>query len=611
MDSLKVSISKVFQGSIKSFSRFPGSIISAIVICIVAIIKINMDWETQKAYSLLFDSIQLSFVLGAVLSMAAVAYEELETTSKKTTSLFANTAGIIGGLISFILLYFFSGRLSQEGIMYLSTIASFRVGVAIFASSVAFVYIVSNAKTVDSFSDSFFITHKAFAISAIYGLVIMIGVSGVLGAFQALVYRQLGFRVYQYLAVAVGFLTYTVFLGYFPSFRSIAKTPKMKIAEEQPRFIFVLFGYILVPIIIALTLVLLIWSARVLLTGPDVSFNQLSSIASSYVIIGIWLHIMVAKHHTPLTNFYKIAYPFTGILVLAFEAWALIGQVNEFGLKTTEYSFIMIWIFALISLVLLIFLRDKAYRKIAIAAIVISIISALPFVGYQDITFNSQVSRLEKILNEEGLLQNNSIVKTKADIESLKRGKITDAVDFISYSEKTNTPIWFKENLNEDRVFKDTFGFDKTYGVYPQETEYASAYFVLKTELIDISDYPLALNINTNEKMNISNVFQGRDGKYEIVLVTKTNGIPKITVKLDDSIIIEKSLEEYLYNLQVKYPLDGNTNNELPFEDMSLLVEDENLSILLVFDNIDISSDKLHDTIDYYLNIHGLYLKYK
>lgn len=611
MDNLKVSINKVFKGSVKSFSRFPASIISAIIISIISIIKINMGWDTQRAYSLLFDSIQLSFLLGAVFSMATVAYEEIKFEDKEKTFIFANAAGIVVPVISFILLYFFSGVASTEGIVYLSNMSTLRIAVAIFVSAVSFVYIVSNAKTVNSFSDSFFITHKAFAISAIYGLVIMIGVSGVLGAFQSLVYRGLSSKVYQYLAVAVGFLTYTVFLGYFPSFRSTEKTSKMKTAEEQPRFIFVLFGYILVPIMLALTLVLLLWSVRVLVSDVDISFAQLSSITSSYVIIGIWLHIMVSKHNTKLTEFYKTAYPFSAILVLALEAWAIIVQINKFGIKTTEYSFILLWIFALISVVFLIFLKDKSYKKIAIAAIVISIISVLPFIGYQDITFKSQVNRLEKVLNEEGLLKNNTIVKTESKIEPSIKYEITDIVEFISSLEKSNTPVWFKENLNDGNVFKDEFGFDKTYGVYQESTEFANAFLYLKTELIDISDYPLTLNINVNEKMDGSNIFQGRDGEYEILWTTESNGIPKITVTLNDNIIIQENLKNYLYDLELKYPLTEYGRNELSFEDMSLVVEGEGLSLLLVFESIDIYNNKREDTINYYINLHGLYIKYK
>lgn len=610
MRYLKVSINKVFKGSINSFSRFPASIISAIIVSIVGITKITMAWETQKAYSLLFDSIQLSFVLSAVFSMAAVAFEEIKAEDKKKNFIFANMSGIVVAIISFLLLYFFSRTVSEEGIAYISTIASLRVGVAIFASAISFIYIVSNAKTVDSFKDSFYITHKAFAISALYGLVIMIGVSGVLGAFQALVYRGLSFKVYQYLGVAVGFLTYTLFLGYFPLFRSTEKTSKMKSVQEEPRFIFVLFEYILVPIMLALTLVLLIWSVTVLVSGVDVSFTQLSSIASSYVIIGIWLHIMVSNHETKLSGFYKIAYPFSAILVLAFEAWALFGQVREFGFKNTEYSFTMLWIFAIISVVLIIFLKEKAYKKISIVAVVVAIISVLPFVGYQDVTFKSQVNRLEIMLSEEGLLGYDKIIPTEGDINLLKRNRITETVDFISYSEKTNTPVWFEDNLEEYTVFKNTFGFDKTYGMYPEETGSTNLNLILKTQLIDISEYPFALNISQNEKMDTSTVFQGKNGEYELLWTTNSNGIPKVTVKFQDKIIIEENLEDYLFNLQLKYPLGGKSYEELAFEDMSLVIESDDLSLLLIFDSIDIYNNEREEKIDYYINIHELYIKY-
>lgn len=609
MDSIKDSVDKIFKGALSSFGRFPAAIASALVISIVAIIKINMDWDMQGANSLLFDSIQLAFLLGAVFSMAAVAYEEVESENKRINPLISNISGILVAIITFLLLYFFSGRDPNEGIIYLSTIAGARVGVAIFVSLLAFIYIVSKARTVDSFSDSLFILEKAFVISALYGLVIMIGVSGVIGAFQALVYRGLSFRVYQYLGVGVGFLSYAVFLGYFPSFRSSEETPKMKEAKEQPRFIYVLFGYILVPIVMALTLVLFIWSARVIFADVDVSFAQLSSIASSYVVIGIWLHIMVSKHKTKLANFYKRAYPFSGLLVLAFEAWALVVQIDKFGIKTLEYSFILIWIFALISVLLLIFLKDKAYRKIAITAGVISIISVLPFIGYQDVSFNSQINRLERILNEEELLEGNNIIRADGQIETDKKAQITDAVDFIAYSEK-DTPPWFIEDLGEREVFEDTFGFEKTYGLYGGEGDYISANLSLETDLIDISEYSLALGMDINERLDRPKTFEIRGGEYEFVWDAEFGGIPNITVKLDDEAIIEESLESYLRDLELKYPIEGSyMESELPFEDMNLVLEGGGLSILIVFDNININKDNIEDRTNYYINIHGVYIR--
>ena len=362
---------------------------------------------------------------------------------------------------------------------------------------------------------------------------------------------------------------------------------------------------------IALTVVLLIWSARVVFTGMDVSFNQLSGIASSYVIVGIWLHIMVHKHMSKMALFYKKVYPFSALLVLVFEAWALVVQLSKFGLKTAEYSFGMLWIFTLISVLLLIVLKDRAYRKIAITAIIISIIWVLPFIGYQDITFNSQVARLEERLIREGLLVAGDIVKADEEVEREVKGKITDGVDFISRSEKTNTPAWFKDDLIDGEVFKNTFGFEKTYGIYPEMSDYKATGLMLKIDYIDISDYDLSLNLERKDKFENSVEFEGKDGNYQITWTDISRDNYKISVKLDGEIIIEEELDEYLSNLVDKYPPQVDGQKELGLEEMSVLLESDSISLLLVFDNINIYFDEVEDKVDYYTNIQGIYLKYK
>lgn len=609
MESLRLTIDKVFKGAGKSFYRFPAAIISAIIISITAMVRITMEWDVQRSYSLLFNSIQMAFVFGGVFSMAAVMLDEVKTDKKKSFFMAVNIGSILLASISFLLLYFYGGIIAEDQGVYLSNIAIARVGVGIFISAVAFIYIMSKSEKMNCFSDSFFITHRAFVVSAIYGLVIMLGVSGVLGAFQALVYRGMDYRVYQYLGVMVGFLTYTIFLGYFPNFRQVDNRVQIENTTEQPRFIVVLFDYILVPIMLALTVVLLIWSGRVILRGVDVSFSRLSGIASSYVIIGIWLHIMVAKYETKIGEFYKRIYPLAGLLILLFEAWALFGQISKFGLKTSEYSFLMIWIFAIISVLLLIFLKEEAYRKIAMVAIVISIIWVLPLIGYEDMTFNSQVNRLEKILISEELLVNDHIIAKDKEVERVTRGEITDAVDFISYSEKLNKPSWFEKNLNDGRVFKDIFGFEKTYGLYPEESDYRSTNFRLMTNMIDISDYSFSLNANFNESTDGSNVFKGTKGSYEIMVLNEEMGVPKITVKLEDRVVIEEDMADYLSELVAKYPAEENGEMQAPFEDMSMIVEGDGISILLVFNNINIHMDMKRDTTDYYVEFEGIYVR--
>lgn len=607
MESLQLRMDRVFKGARNSFSRFPAAIVSAIVISVIAVIKIKMGWHNQKPYALLFDSIQMAFLLGAVFSMASAVFYEISSGKEKSFFMLINIAGILLAGISFLLLYFFGEKIGDDKTAYLSSVAVARVSVGIFISGVAFVYIIS--KAVESFSDSFFITHRAFIVSGIYGLVMMLGVSGVLGAFQALIYKDMTYRMYQYLGVAVGLLSYLIFLGYFPKFGEVKDESEIAKVKERPRFIVVLLDYIVIPIMVALTVVLLIWSVRVIFKGVDTTFNGLSGIASSYVIVGIWLHIMVAKHESKIAGFYRKIYPVAGILILAFEAWALYVQISQFGLQTAEYSFLIIWVFALISVVLLMVLayEDGAYRKIAVTAVVLSIIWVLPIVGYQDVTFNSQVKRLEKLLLNNEFLVGGEIVAKDETIDYEIKEEITSAVQFIAYSDKVATPSWFREDMNDYDVFRETFGFQKTFGRHPGQSQYSSMDFRLDADVVDISEYDLSLNIEFHGEEEYSKKL---GGSYEILISNYYAQAPTITVKHEDRVIVEKGMGEHFANLMSDYPQEVPEVN-LPYDDMNMVIEAEDLEVLVVFKMINMHMDKETNHTDYYVEFQGVYVKDK
>lgn len=609
MKNFKELVKKLLNDSGKAFSRFPVSILSAVIISLVAILKIYMEPIIDSSTNILFDSIQLSFLLAAVFTMAAVAYAETTDIKQKEAFLFANISGIIIALTSFVLLYFFGTIVGSDGIETLSIIATARVIALTIASAIAFVIIISKARKINNFSDAFFITNRAFITSTIYGIVIIVGVFGVLGSFEALIYNDLNYKVYQYLAVVVGFLVYLIFLGYFPSFKDDVENERIKDVVEQPRFIFVLLDYILVPIMLALTIVLLIWSARVMFSGINVSFNELSSITTSYVIIGIWLHIMVSKHETKLADLYKLAYPLSALFVLGFEAWALFVQVSKFGFRTVEYSFTMIWIFAMISIILMLIQKFKAYRKIALTAVVVSIVWIMPIIGYQDFTFNSQVNRLEKILIKEQLLVENKIVKTNKEIDKVSKNTITNVIDFIYYSEKKNKPVWYSDRLTDNTVFKDTFGFDKSYNYGDNFDEAISHSLSINSDLFDIKDYSYAIAITYQSEPLV--VFEGQTKSYEISWTTQSQNNPKIRVKSANKLIVEKELESYLNSLMTSYPFDQNYNIEVPAKDMSLEIEAEDISILIIFSSVDFYQSSPQDKAEYFFNIQGIYIKEK
>ena len=607
MNSFTRSITNIFGGAVRAFETFPAAILSALAFAIVTVIRIQLDWPAQEPYNFLFNCLHWTFALGAVFSMAAITIAQSRF-NNKNAFLTANLIGAAVTVIAFLMLYFLGEAHTDITARYaiISTLAVARVGAAILVSFLVFIVIAAYPKEQSDFARSFFMTHKALFIALIYGIVMMAGASGVAGAVQALLYHEMSGKVYMYLGTLTGFLAFTIFLGYFPDFRKGVMDEHREIAQKQPRFIEILFSYIIIPILFALTLVLFLWSGRTVLTGTWPEFIRLAGIATAYSSIGLWLHIMVTHHESGLAKFYRRFYPFAALIILAFEAWALSVQLGKYGLKTTEYWFILVWVITVIAAVLLLKLKAKAHHLIIALICAVAVFSVLPFVGYHSLPVTAQVNRLEKLLSSQGMLENSKLIPATTEPELSVRESITDAVYYLSYAEDAKLPRWFNKNLNEHDAFKTGFGFEP---VRPKSNDGAVDYLgtslYLKPDAIDISDYKWGIHLQ-GDKEKIT----GDKGVYTINWIINSDGIPTLKVDLDDRVILEKDMNGYIDEITAKYPPGQQTGPiEASLEDMSLRLENQEVAVLLIFNNVQINVDPLGDRINYWMDLDMIYLK--
>jgi hypothetical protein len=613
------SVTQIFKGSVKAFKTSPAAIINALAFAIVTMIRIQLDWPQQEAYNFLFNCLHWAFALGAVFSLAVITAAQSRT-NRARAILIANFLGIIAAAVTFLLLYMFGGTnpvLAESRYSVLSGLAISRVAVGILVSLFAFIYLAGYPKDRSDFARSFFMTQKAFFIALIYGLVIEGGTSGVAGAIQALLYRGMSEKVYMYLATISGFLAFTIFVGYFPDFRKGKVDEKREVAQKQPRFIEILFEYIMIPIVLALTVVLLIWAGKTVISGMGSSFIRLSEIAAAYTVGGIWLHVMVTRYETGLAKFYRRIYPFAALVILAFEAWAFLIELQKTGLTMTIYSFIVIWIIALVSAVLLLVLKFKAHPVIVGLICVMAIFSVLPVVGYQALPVTAQVNRLEKLLISQGMLVGGQLIPASTEPEEAVRVSITNSVSYLANAEDAKLPAWFDKRLGESETFKAKLGFEQT---WPKAEEpyingpgSMSTSLMLPPEAIDISDYRWALDMQTyaeNKKGSATITVNGNNGLYRINWnMNMQSGIPTLKIELDDRVILEQNMNAYIDRISAAFPPGQPT--QPTFKDMSMQLETPELSVLLVFRNVNINVDPKGDMINYYLNLSALYLKEK
>lgn len=636
MKTLGKSIVLIAKGAGRSFQEYPAAMASALLFTLVALVRIQMGWPAQETYDFLFATLQLSLGLGAVFSLAAIAFAKSRFDNTKSFMLanIISAAVVIG---TFLILFYFSGVTNSSAgsvvsvgkLLYLSDMAVIRVMAAIFISLLAFILIAACPKNqsesqaneqIKAHSDvagSLFMVHKAFFIALLYEVVMYAGASAVAGAIKGLLYRDMSSKVFLYIGVLTAFLAYAIFIGYFPNFgkttRDQAETmEKREIAQRQPKFIQVLFDYIMVPLLLALTLVLLIWSVKTVVGGEDVSFMVLYSVAAGYGIVGLRLYIMVTHSQAKTAIFYRRIYPFAALVILAFEARALIVQLDKWGPKTAEYWFGIILIVSVIAALVLIIKREKAYTAIVLVIMAATVISVLPWLGYQDLPVMVQTSRLEYLLSSEGMLSGNQIVHSDHETDREAKEAITDAVNFLLASESSKKPAWLDERLGDYSYFQEVFGFEQTWPDYEGDQDiYEGTYFMLSDGHVDIKDYQWAVHLS-NSGAKSSAFVEGEKGDYNIAFHS-TYGIqtPILTIERDGREILREDLTAYLEKLKLDYYAKSKVGAETSIEEMSVEFENEEVKALLVLSYISVNTNTMTGKVEYYTDASMVFLDEK
>ena len=618
MGSFAESIKKVLTGSMKSFRDFPAAIACAVIFMLVTFVRIQLDWQDQEQYNFLLNTLQWSFAFGALFSLMIISGARSRI-GTRGAFIGANIISILVSVLVFVGLYLVGFRTYEYGDLIrkdISSLAVTRLIVGMLISYLLFVVFTALASEEGNLPKALFLNHKAFFTALLYGLVILAGVSGVAGAFQALLYQDMTSKVYMYIATISAFIAFTIYVGYFPELRKGLKDSYDIEKSKQPRFIEILFGYIMVPIMIGLTLVLLLWTGRTLIDGTQVDFVQLSSIAAVYTIAGIWLHMMVSEHDSKLASVYKRFYPIAALIILAFEARALIARLSESGLKDSEYWFVLLWILSVSGAILIITLKSKAYMIIVGIVCAIALVSVLPLTGYYSLPVKSQARRLEKLLVAEGMFVDNTIVPASKEPSRKVREEITDAAEFLAYNTDGKLPAWFNEEITDSEAFRNVFGFDKTWHVDDsiiEDIEYKSMNLYLLPAYIDIREYDIAIDLGQRiEKGQEVVELETEFGTYKILLKgSYGEDIPSFEIHLNDELIVQADMIEFIERLISKYDFANTYSEKVPVDDMSMVVESDRIKVLLVFSSIEIYSSSEKEDFNYFVNLESIYIQEK
>jgi len=613
MNKVMQSVTRVFKGALKAFERYPASIGCAVAFSVVVMIRIQLDWQQQEAYNFLFNCLHWSLALGAIIGLAAVVFAVSRSGGKKAFKL-ANLFGALVAAAAFLILFFFSKTDASDGYAVISNIAQIRMAVLILIGLILFILFAGQKDGRTEFDRSLFMAEKAFFIALLYGLVIFAGASGIAAAFEFLIYSDMSEKVYMYIAALSGLIGYILFVGYFPDFTKSVADPRREETQRQPRFIEILFSYIMIPIVLALTLVLFVWTVRTVLTGMQVEFVQLYSIAAAYTVGGLWLHAMTIRNESKPAKIYRIVYPIASFVILIFEAWAVIYQLLNTGLKDTEYVFIVLWLLAFFGSVFILAKKLRAHVFIALTACLLAVLAVLPVVGYRDLSVTVQVNRLEKLLVGQGMLTDDTLSPAVTEPEESVRIAVTDAVDYLIDEEGAKLPAWLDADAISEKGFEQVFGFEQVWAETeePDTPEMTSRgiYLSLSSSAMPIGDYDWAVRFQAYGSDSVS--FAGGNGEYVVDWIMDSESeAPSIRISLNGQVMVEQSLESYFDGLTDRYGLTAKDSIAGDLSNMSISFETDSFSALLVLNSAQFSLNTATDEVYYWVEPGALYLSEK
>ncbi len=511
--------------SIQSFSnallRFP--LTAAFLVAIAALDAMvinNNEVDYLERYI-------ISLVVGACLSaVLQLAYERF--CIRKTDRIVSMAITVIL-TVGYYLTIMNEQQLSQEVLV--------KTSVVVFGLIIAFLWIPS-IKSKITFNECFVSGFKAFFLTLLFSWVLMIGFSIIYYATDMLLFN-LNEDIYLHTANIV-FVVFAVlyFLSLTPKYPGAIKVQKedgyaeeLLRATSTPKILEVLISYIVIPLSMIFTLILLVYIA-INISSSFWTDALLEPMLVSYIVAVILIYILASRMENRMAIMFRKIFPKVLLPIVVFQTINSILRINDFGLTYGRYYAILFGIFAFIAALVFSLKPVEKNGIVPMVLIICVVISVIPMIDAFTISKNSQISMLENVLIENEMLVDNRIIP-KEDIDDLTKKRIIASTEYIRNMGYAEEIEWMPKEYDE---FEATFGFPQ-YEQEPMEDGYFSLGTDGLNDVVNIAGYDFLIethisNFDYGEETPNKYEFEKNNKKYSALIEEKGN---EVFISLNDS----------------------------------------------------------------------------
>lgn len=584
----KQKLTSALHGFTGTIRRFPVTFICFLLSAFVSSYFKEKDYYGEEYFTILF-----TFIIGAAVYMV------LRLTFERFVKI-RQVRPVFGGLavLSAIACYFVLKHATKDGLRPETVV---RTVVILFILVIAFIWIPS-VKSKVSFSESFMVVFRGFFTVAFYAAVMYAGIALILVAFDELIF-PIDSNAYFHLFYIIAFIYAPLhFLSLIPVYPPVYENESSNdmeneknegsagrgtdingtvIKTEPSRFLEVLVSYIIIPVTVVFTFILLIYIVSNI-TGAFWKENFIEPLLIAYSITVLTVYLLASVMKNRIAEYFGLIFPKILIPVVLFQTISSVIKATEEGITAGRYYVILFGIFATVSAVIFSFRPNRRNDIIAPILIILSLISVIPPTDAFLISRRNQISRLTETLVKNDMLKDGKI-KPDGNISRKDMQIIINSVQYLDRMNYTKDIEWLKD-YSQSNDFEEIFGFDMYDTADKNIREYENYNFYLSESVpFDISDYDyfIEAQIYDRKLQKDNEIYFGENNEY--ILSCNSEG------KIGKLILSDSQKNELvsisLDDIYVKMKGRNENSGEISIDEATFLSENDNAALCLIVKN--------------------------
>ena len=281
---------------------------------------------------------------------------------------------------------------------------------------------------------------RAFIISHIYSFILF------KFDFGSLVYLRIG--IFSFILFNV-----ITFFQDFPKVRDSFTDYK------YPKPFRILLVYIITPLVIIYTLILLAYFIKILALW-QIPNNLIVNLVIWFAAFSVvYLFFLSRVDSIGFINKLKIIFPISLFPLLGMMFFAIYLRISEYGLTENRYIVIAggLWVF--LSLIYYIFYRENSNITVPIFLAAIILITGIGPASATSLSLRSQNARFEKLLMENNMIAGEGI-RSDVNIDSSAKNQIIDIVSYMDKRDRIEDLNYLPKDFKlSEENFTKVFGF--------------------------------------------------------------------------------------------------------------------------------------------------------